>query len=103
VAWSHNDYTATLSTNLAGFPPVLFSGTGSVSRVGWTVGTGIEWAIWNNWSIKAEYDYIDFGTKAASINGSFAGGFGAALDLESTQHVNQFKFGVNWHIMPNIW
>jgi len=25
------------------------------------VGTGIEWAIWNNWSIKAEYDYLDFG------------------------------------------
>jgi hypothetical protein len=28
---------------------------------------------------------------------------GASFGLENTQHVNQFKFGVNWHIMPNIW
>src|SRR6266852_4208451 len=44
--------------------------SGSENRVGWTVGTGIEWAIWNNWSIKAEYDYLDFGNKTVAINGT---------------------------------
>jgi outer membrane immunogenic protein len=34
---------------------------GGQDRVGWTVGTGIEWGLWQNWSVKAEYDYIDFG------------------------------------------
>ena len=87
----------------------LFSGTGSTnssSQIGWTVGTGIEWAIWNNWSIKAEYDYLDFGNKTVAINGTILPGIAnipASFGLENTQHVNQVKFGVNWHIMPNIW
>jgi len=34
------------------------------------VETGIEWAILNNWLIKAEYDFIDFGNKTTPINGT---------------------------------
>jgi outer membrane immunogenic protein len=33
----------------------------STTRVGWTVGGGIEYAVTNNWSIRAEYRYSDFG------------------------------------------
>jgi outer membrane immunogenic protein len=102
VAWTHSDYTD--NWTIVGVP--LFTGTGSENRVGWTVGTGIEWAIWNNWSIKAEYDYLDFGNKTVAINGTILPTIipiGASFGLENTQHVNQVKFGVNWHIMPNIW
>ena len=31
------------------------------SPVGWTVGGGLEYAITNNWSIRAEYRYTDYG------------------------------------------
>jgi len=119
IAWAKTDYTDNWAIDITGagagvigvgpgtFP--LFSGTGSTSssnQVGWTVGTGVEWAIWNNWSIKAEYDYLDFGNKTVAINGSVLPGivnFPASLGIENTQHINQFKFGVNWHIMPNLW
>jgi outer membrane immunogenic protein len=37
------------------------SGNGSRTSVGWTLGGGLEWAFANNWSIKAEYLYIDLG------------------------------------------
>jgi outer membrane immunogenic protein len=33
----------------------------SNTRVGWTVGGGLEYAITNNWSVRAEYRYTDFG------------------------------------------
>ncbi len=33
----------------------------STTRVGWTVGGGVEYAIDNNWSVRAEYRYTDFG------------------------------------------
>jgi outer membrane immunogenic protein len=108
VAWAHFDYTDNWNLNIAGlvnFP--IFAGTGSENRVGWTVGTGIEWAIWNNWSVKAEYDYLDFGNRTVAINGTVLPGtvvaFPASFGLENTIHVNQFKAGLNWHIAPNIW
>ena len=102
VAWTHSDYTDNWA--VGGFP--LFTGTGSENRVGWTVGTGIEWAIWNNWSIKAEYDYLDFGNKTVAINGTILPGIAnipASFGLENTQHINEVKGGLNWHISPNFW
>lgn len=32
------------------------------NRFGWTVGGGIEWAFANNWTAKAEFLYLDFGS-----------------------------------------
>jgi len=31
-------------------------------RIGWTVGGGLEWAFANNWTAKAEFLYLDFGS-----------------------------------------
>jgi outer membrane immunogenic protein len=38
----------------------------SVSRTGWTLGAGIEYAIDKNWSARAEYRYSDFGRQSIS-------------------------------------
>jgi outer membrane immunogenic protein len=109
VAWAKTDYTDNWTANLVGIVFPAFTGTGSTNgsnQVGWTVGTGVEWAIWNNWSIKAEYDYLDFGNKTVAINGSILPtiiSILASFGIENTQHINQFKAGLNWHIAPNIW
>jgi len=41
-----------------------FAGSNSFSntRVGWTVGGGIQYAVTNNWWVFAEYRYTNFGT-----------------------------------------
>jgi hypothetical protein len=44
------------------------------TRVGWTVGTGVEWAFWNDWSAKLEYDYMNFGTRTFNEPGATAPG-----------------------------
>ena len=43
--------------------PAPFFGSSDISktRVGWTVGGGLEYAVTNNWSVRAEYRYSDFG------------------------------------------
>jgi outer membrane immunogenic protein len=33
----------------------------SKTKVGWTAGGGLEYAMWANWSVKAEYLYVDLG------------------------------------------
>jgi len=42
------------------------SGIGSTTatKVGWTAGGGLEYAFLNNWTVKAEYLYVDLGTVA---------------------------------------
>jgi outer membrane immunogenic protein len=39
-------------------------GSDSQIRVGWTVGAGAEYAFAPNWSVKAEYLYVDLGTQS---------------------------------------
>ncbi|HEV2571746.1 porin family protein [Methylocella sp. CPCC 101449] len=40
-------------------PP--FASSTTTTRAGWTVGAGVEYAIDNNWSVRAEYRYTDYG------------------------------------------
>jgi outer membrane immunogenic protein len=44
------------------------------TRVGYTVGGGVEYAITNNWSIRGEYRYTDFGRYTDVLGASTAGG-----------------------------
>jgi outer membrane immunogenic protein len=45
----------------------LATGSANTTRVGWVVGAGAEAAIGGNWSIKAEYLHMDFGSVDRSI------------------------------------
>jgi outer membrane immunogenic protein len=53
------------SSNFSAFDSqnnIFLSGSPSSSRVGWTVGGGVEYAITNNWTIKGEYLYYNLGS-----------------------------------------
>jgi outer membrane immunogenic protein len=74
AAWMNADYSV---------PSVSVNTT----RSGWNVGVGAEYLIAPQWSVKAEYNFLDFGKDNIS---------GAAIDTQ----VNQFKVGVNYHFVP---
>lgn len=38
------------------------AGSGKATKVGWTVGAGLEYAFLGNWSVKGEYLYADLGS-----------------------------------------
>ncbi|MFI5012937.1 MAG: outer membrane protein [Hyphomicrobiales bacterium] len=65
---------------------------GSSSRAGWTIGGGVEYAVWQNWSVKAEYLYYNLGN--GKNNTAFAPFFG------TTRHNNQdgsiVRVGLNY-------
>jgi len=56
------------------------------TRVGWTLGAGVEYAVTQNWTVKAEYSYYNFGTR--TLGPTYAG------TVRSDAHT--VKLGVNY-------
>ena len=110
AAWARDKYqfAGQVSTSACGsvqivpFPPqCVFTNTtivtpfnfaASETRLGWTIGTGIEWAVWENWSVKLEYDYLDFGNTTVTFNDAVLG----AATISVSQRISEVKFGVNY-------
>jgi opacity protein-like surface antigen len=58
-------------------------------RAGWVLGFGSEFDLGHNWSAKAEYDYIDFGTRTGlSTDG--------VSTLRDGGNISQVKIGLNY-------
>ena len=60
----------------------------SQTRVGWTVGAGLEKKFNPNWSAKLEYLYVDLGTK------TYFGGTGNDIDVSFRDHI--VRGGINY-------
>ena len=63
-------------------------------RYGWMAGAGIEWAFANNWSVKAEYDYLDFGTRRETLISVATGA--PAFQYDVRQRIDLVKAGINY-------
>ncbi len=66
AAWMHVQANSTCPTGVgqacspgAAVPAVI---TDSTTRLGWTIGGGIEAHLWGNWLVRGEYRYTDYGT-----------------------------------------
>ena len=66
-------------------------GSSTTTRAGWTVGTGVEWAVVGPWTAKVEYLYADLGKASCSI--ATCGGTGPA-DVKLTENV--VRAGLNY-------
>jgi outer membrane immunogenic protein len=65
------------------------------TRLGWVVGAGVEWALWDDWSIKLEYDYYGFGTRGVTFIDNVSGAFGP---VDVKQDIQVVKLGLNFHV-----
>jgi outer membrane immunogenic protein len=69
-------------TVLSGATSNFTTNSTSHNLTGWTVGGGIEAALWGNWTAKAEYLYLDLGSiKSTFDDGSTLGGASAGLTI----------------------
>ena len=85
-AWAHDRFAA--STGGVDIQAV------TDDRFGWTAGAGVEWAFANNWSVKVEYDHLDFDSQRETLQPLLAGG--AAFQYDIRQRVDLVKAGVNY-------
>jgi outer membrane immunogenic protein len=54
---------------------IFYGGSPSSTRVGWTIGAGVEYALTNNITIGAEYLYADLGSTKILANPNSAAAF----------------------------
>jgi outer membrane immunogenic protein len=76
-------------------PPLVLAGAAASSsdtRVGWTVGAGVERKFTPNWSGKLEYLYLDFGSK------TYFAGTANQADVSFRDHI--FRAGINYAFAP---
>jgi outer membrane immunogenic protein len=116
LAWGtvRDDLAFTGAANQVIFPLLLQPGpflpggaTFSKTRLGWTLGAGVETKIAASWSAKLEYLYVDLGTVdenvAIPINPAFGPAFtsGSAAAARSA-HItdNIVRVGLNYHFSP---
>ena len=75
----------------------------SQSRWGWMAGIGVEYGLFDNWSAKVEYNYLDFGNKSVTLVGSACASTIAVTTCGPLSHVQEvrqeihlIKFGLNY-------
>ena len=104
---------STISQNWTGHTVLIAPGSDghfSDTRVGWTIGGGLEWLFSPSWSAKVEYLYYDLGTvrfgSSPLVNTSptslFIPGFPNASNVLATTtrtgfFGNMFRVGLNYH------
>jgi outer membrane immunogenic protein len=85
------------SQNVALVAPFVETVAISPTRVGWTVGAGLEYALSQKWSVKAEYLHVDLGSVATSgtLTPAFAG-----LTLSGATRLTMeiARAGLNYHL-----
>jgi outer membrane immunogenic protein len=69
----------------------------STTRAGWTVGGGLEWMFMPQWSIKAEYLYVDLGSFSTTSVNSDPTLVNATINNDHHLRENIGRVGVNYH------
>ena len=90
----------TTGANGATFTPGGGSFSNTTTKVGWTIGLGIEWLAYGNWSGKIEYLYVDLGTVSGSFPTSLTAVTGGSLIAGYSSHVtdNIVRIGFNYKL-----
>jgi len=88
AAWASDKYSLTSVT-----PTLLPTFNGSETRWGWMVGAGLEYAFYDNWSAKIEYNYMGFATSNLQFTDPTGSFF---LNTSIQQQLHVVKAGINY-------
>ena len=99
-AWTNQSVSVTNNALYAGGE---VTNTTNFTAWGWMVGGGVEHALTPRWSVKAEYNYLDFGDTSIAYPASTTGYLqSTAIVPAGTTKISEqehlFKVGVNYHV-----
>lgn len=84
------------NTATCALSPGCLSATDSGTKAGWTLGGGGEWMFAPKWSLKAEYLYVDLGSRSATVTFPF-GPAGNFYTGTTKFQENIVRGGINYH------
>jgi outer membrane immunogenic protein len=90
AALMHTDYTETLLGPGGG---TFASSALNDNRTGFVAGAGIEYALTENWSARAEYDFFDFGSKTYNFASADSP---LVIPASIRSNLNELTVGVNY-------
>jgi outer membrane immunogenic protein len=68
----------------------------SNTNTGWVVGGGVEYAFFNNWTAKVEYDYVGLSNNTFTVPGTFPVGVAGDVLSTSSRNIQMVTVGVNY-------
>lgn len=86
-AWGKNKVTLTA--------PGILTASDTASLSGWTVGGGIEWAVFDSWTAKVEYLYLSYSNSDALSNWVVGG-------LQTDLDTHTIRFGLNYRFNGGV-
>jgi opacity protein-like surface antigen len=109
LAWARETHTENQLSTITGVGAQTVSIAGSETRQGWLAGVGAEYAFLGNWSVKAEYDYLDFSNHndviLAGTQTNFAGvttnTATPAPGMRILERLHVAKVGLNYRLGPD--
>ncbi len=78
-------------------PPANVAFTSTGMSTGWTLGAGIEWRFAPAWSVKAEYLYVDLGSRTETIGYAY-GANNSTLTSSVKERDNIARVGLNYKL-----
>ena len=91
AAWANYKYDLTPDNEVADLLPTF---SGNETKWGWMLGAGVEYAFFDNWSAKIEYNYLAFSPSNHQFTGTGAGQF--VLNTGIQQQLHLVKAGINY-------
>jgi outer membrane immunogenic protein len=97
-AWAHESHANPCMPIVAAVVCASGNAINSDTRIGWTVGAGIEHAFARDWTVRVEYDFMDFGTRNESflLIPPVAAGVPPVLTENIRDRIQMIKVGVNY-------
>jgi outer membrane immunogenic protein len=106
-AWANDKYSVFTNTtfsvgNGSPAPVTVTSGTlvddATVNRFGYMLGAGVEYALTQQWSVKAEYEYLDFGRQRTTLTPTTT--VVSPFDEDIRQTIQIAEIGFNYKLDP---
>jgi outer membrane immunogenic protein len=101
AAWAHEkDHYSCTDLDCGAPVTAVLTWDGNNTKTGWTFLTGVEYAIWSNWSAKIQYNFYQFDDNTVHLTpnqivGCLAGGC-AEFDITTRLRIHSIKAGLNY-------